>query len=96
MAKKGRPKGSKNHKYGYANAIPAVCDKCGSCNIKAVPGASPIIQNYGGTMQDGTKFTSIRKQKSICECGNRMWVRSYKTVRPTEKTNRKPISHASK
>lgn len=92
MAKKGRPRGSKNNQYLYASAVPAICPKCGSDKIKAIEGAPPIDQDYSGFLSDNRRFRGIRKQRSKCECGQYLMVKSY--LAEKQKDNGQPIISA--
>ena len=86
MAKRkprGRKPGSKNRDYEPAAAIAAVCMKCGSTKIRAVPGATPIVRNIAGVLRDGTEYSAVKWQRSVCECGQYLNVRTHIPPAPT-------------
>lgn len=87
MAKRGRKPGSKNKQYQYVEAVRPSCVKCGSDKIARVEGAPPNVKPINGRLRDGTIYKSIKWQRSVCECGQCLMVKTYLT----ENNNTKPI-----
>lgn len=78
MAKRrGRKKGSKNKVYQPATAIKPCCMKCGSEKLRQVHGAPPVVRQLTGQLADGRTYHSVRWQRSVCECGQHLSVKTY-------------------
>ena len=79
MAKKGRPKGSKNKKYEEAKSvsIPAVCPKCRSTELRRMPGRA-TTRPYKGILDSGHEYSHIIWARHKCDsCGQLVMVKEY-------------------
>jgi len=76
-SKRGRPPGSQNVKYAETREIPAACIRCGSTELKKVPGSRPLLQEYGGELPGGFRYRAIIRERRRCECGQMLIVRVY-------------------
>lgn len=90
MGKRGRKPGSTNHKYEFVTAVAPACVRCGSDRITKLPGAPALTKAITGTLRDGRRYNSIRWQRSVCECGQHLNVKTYLTKAPP-KDNSEPI-----
>lgn len=79
MAKRGRPKGSKNKKYEEAKSvsIPAVCPKCKSTALKRMPGRG-VRKAYKGILDSGHEYSHMILARHRCDdCGQYVMVKEY-------------------
>lgn len=76
----GRPPGSKTAEYEPVVYHPPRCPKCGSTDLKPIPGVGPARRAlaYAGTTPTGEPFTRIEFPRRQCgKCGQRLVVRAY-------------------
>jgi hypothetical protein len=75
---KGRPPGVANVDYAGAVAIPPVCPKCKSIDLKVVPGSKSIERpELAGRLANGFEYSGMSWKSMVCQCGQRVKVRFY-------------------
>ncbi len=66
MAKKGRPKGSKNKQYDLVREIPAACRMCGSTDLVLVKWNKPLVRRISGKIE-GRIYDHVRWDQKVCK-----------------------------
>lgn len=75
--KPGRPPGATNKEYAVVEEIPAVCVRCQSPHRTIVKGSKTIERELAGQLRSGLRYRAIRWTRMVCECGQRMIVKTY-------------------